>query len=86
MSTSRPKNSNYEVYLEMNKFQLEKKGERTTPEFDEEVVIFIDTDVPLLEFENCSQKLNDGSHVQSNVYNELSVRKQIVEEWSDVAK
>jgi hypothetical protein len=84
--TSRPKNSDYEEYLEMNIFQQEKIGERATPEFDEEVVIFIDPDVLLLEFENCSQKQYDGSHVHCNVYEESSVRKQIVEEWSGVAK
>ena len=70
----------------MNIFQQEKKGERTTPEFDEEVVIFIDTDVLLLQFENCSQKQYDGSHVHCNVYEELSVGEQAVEEWRDAAK
>jgi hypothetical protein len=68
----------------LNIFQLEKKGERTTPEFD--VVIFIGTDVLLLQFKNCSQKQDDGSHVHCNVHEELSVRKQTIEEWSGVGK
>jgi len=63
--TSRPKNFDFQLYLDMNKIQDKNTGEGTSPEFGGEVIIFIHMDGLSKEFENSSNRKN-GNGIRMN--------------------
>jgi hypothetical protein len=57
----------------MKIFQDEKMGDRTAPEFEEEVIVFIRMDVLLPESEKCS--------LNCNPHGVTSYTKEELEKW-----
>jgi hypothetical protein len=59
----------------MQKYQENKNGDRTSPEFEREQDFFIPVGVVLIEVEECHNEKKDVSKANA------SYRKEVIEKW-----